>query len=124
MLKCKDCKYYMGGDNIQLCKRNSSWEITKPDNDCWFLPKQKELTCGDCWRLHNDMGCAGCYPEESAYKEYNGGRLCDGFVDLKEDEFFEILTFWKSCGIYSREKINSLVDDFEQNYEDLLGEKP
>lgn len=118
-LKCKDCKYFSVGKNMSLCKYKSSWEITDPDNNCWFLPEFKELTCGDCWCLGNDMGCAGCRPEESAYIN---GKLCPDFTDRKEDELYGILSYWKSRGIYDHNKIINILDEFEKTYDDLYGQ--
>ena len=47
---------------------------------------------------------------------YNG-HLCIGFIDKREEEFNSILMFWKVQGLYDREKINKLLDDFEQSYD-------
>ncbi len=116
---CKDCKYFSKGENISLCKRNDSWEITKSDNKCRFLPKMAELTCGDCWCLKHDMGCVGCSSDDSAYIN---GKLCCGFTDLRESMLMEILSFWKSRSIYDRNKINKMIDDFEKDYDDLVGQ--
>ena len=119
-LKCKDCKYFMDGDNMQLCQRTASWEITKPDNDCKYLPPKQELTCGDCDRLSNDFACIGYVAEDSAM---DNGRLCSMFIDRKEGELWEILSFWKAHDMYDKAKILKLIDDFEDYYNDLTGQK-
>ena len=53
---------------------------------------------------------------------YNG-HLCIGFIDKREDEFNSILMFWKVQGLYDREKINKLLDDFEQSYDRLFNQE-
>lgn len=63
--------------------------------------KKKELTCGDCSRLGEDTACIDCSEDDSAI--YNG-QLCRGFVDEREEEFKQILMFWKVQGFYDREK--------------------
>ena len=80
----------------------------------------KELTCGDCSRLNEDTGCFACQETDSAM--YNG-HLCIGFIDKREEEFNSILTFWKVQGLYDREKINKLLDDFEQSYDRLFNQE-
>ena len=121
MLKCKDCKYFSESKQMSLCKKGDSWEITKPDNKCLFLPEKAALTCGDCWLRKNDMGCFGMAPDESPYF-CSGGKLCPDFTDLKEIAFMEILSFWKSRDIYDRDKINKIIDDFEKDYDDLASQ--
>ena len=118
-MKCKDCKYFRGNEDpnkLSMCTYHSSWEITKHENDCWFIPAVKELTCGDCARYLDDPGCFGCSADESAHHD---GELCRGFCDIKENELYSILSFWKSRGIYDRGRINSLIDAFEKAYDDL-----
>ena len=39
--------------------------------------------------------------------------------DKKEDEFTEILLFWKSQGWYERAKIDRMLDDFEKFYAEI-----
>ena len=53
---------------------------------------------------------------EWAYKN----DLCREFVDEREAEFKQILMFWKVQGFYDRERINKLIDEFEQFYDNLL----
>ena len=117
MLKCRDCKYFMKNEGgLELCTRNMSWEPTEPDRDCIFLPPKKELHCEDCWRYENDLACYGVSPEDSVYRY---GELCTEFIDAKEDELYAILGHWKSCGLYDRDRINRLIDSFEESYADL-----
>ena len=82
--------------------------------------KKKELTCGDCSRLNEDTGCFACQETDSAM--YNG-HLCIGFIDKRKEEFNSILMFWKVQGLYDREKINKLLDDFEQSYDRLFNQE-
>ncbi len=120
-LKCKDYRYFMNGENIQMCRHDSYWEITEPDNDCVFLPKIRELTCRDCWQLENSFECMGEDPDQSIF--FQGSQSpCPWFIDYKEDEFISILSFWKSTNLYDRDKINRLINDFEKNYDDLAGQ--
>ena len=48
--------------------------------------------------------------------------MCIGFIDKREEEFNSILMFWKVQGLYDREKINKLLDDFEQSYDRLFNQ--
>ena len=50
---------------------------------------------------------------------YINARLCGEFIDKKEDEFTEILLFWKSQGWYERTKIDRMLDDFEKFYAEI-----
>lgn len=52
-------------------------------------------------------------------KVYNNGQRCGEFIDKKEDEFTEILLFWKSQGWYERTKIDRMLDDFEKFYAEI-----
>lgn len=49
--------------------------------------------------------------------------MCIGFIDKREEEFNSILMFWKVQGLYDREKINKLLDDFEQSYDRLFNQE-
>ncbi len=119
LLKCKDCKYYVDADNMQICNRSTNWEITKPNAVCKYQPQMVKLTCGDCWCQKFDPGCAGVTPNDSPFFD---GKLCPDFTDLKEEVFRSVLSFWKSRGIYDRKRINKLIDTFESDYEDLAGQ--
>ncbi len=35
---------------------------------------------------------------------------------------YEILAFWKIHGLYDRDKIDKLIEEFEKDYEDLAGQ--
>lgn len=52
-----------------------------------FQPEAKDITCGDCERLGNDMGCLACSEEDSAYRR---GRLCKGFIDKRFRRYGEL----------------------------------
>lgn len=121
-MKCKNCKYRKNIGNTSetgsaICSYSSSWFPVNVENNCRFIPEKKELTCGDCSRLGEDTACFDCSEDDSAI--YNG-QLCRGFVDEREEEFKEILMFWKVQGFYDREKINKFIDEFEEFYDDLF----
>lgn len=63
------------------------------------------------------MACFGCSEDDSAI--FNG-QLCKGFIDKREEELNRILMFWKVQGFYDREKINELIDKFEQLYDSFF----
>ncbi len=120
-MKCRNCKYKndvanTGECNKGLCSYPTSWFPIDLDDDCHFIPKVEELKCKDCWHLHNDYACFSCDEEDSAYDD---GELCWMFEDLKKDDFSAILMFWKTHGLYDREKINEMLDDFEKRYREL-----
>ncbi len=121
-MKCKNCKYRKNIGNTNetgsaICSYSSSWFPVNIENNCQLIPEKKELTCGDCSRLGEDTACFDCSEDDSAI--YNG-QLCRGFVDEREEEFKEILMFWKVQGFYDREKINKFIDEFEEFYDDLF----
>ncbi len=116
-LKCRDCKYYSGEENIHLCKREECWKVIKPDDDCRFLPETRELTCGDCWRLMNDPACTGYRCEESAVTD---GKLCPMYIDKRVEDLKYILIFWMAHGLFEREKVNTMIDKFEKDYNELI----
>lgn len=143
-MKCKNCKYRKNIGNTSetgsaICSYSSSWFPVNIENNCRFIPEKKALTCGDCSRLGEDTACFDCSENDSAI--YNGqlcsmlsitlkfeykisaiynGQLCRGFVDEREEEFKQILMFWKVQGFYDREKINNFIDEFEEFYDDLF----
>ena len=94
--------------------------VVNVEDSCHYIPEKKELTCGDCSRLNEDTGCFACQETDSAM--YNG-HLCIGFIDKRDEEFNSILMFWKVQGLYDREKINKLLDDFEQSYDRLFNQE-
>lgn len=49
--------------------------------------------------------------------------MCIGFIDKRKEKFNSILMFWKVQGLYDREKINKLLDDFEQSYDRLFNQE-
>ena len=63
-----------------------------------------------------DTACMTARENDKVY--YNGQR-CGGFIDKKEDEFKEILQFWKSQGWYERAKIDRMLDEFEKFYAEI-----
>ena len=120
-MKCKDCKYKNNVANTEetgnaICSYPSSWFPVHLDDNCHYIPERKELTCGDCARLGEDFACIGCFAEDSAYDD---DELCSSFADKKEEELNEILMFWKVHDFYDREKINGLIDKFEESYRKL-----
>lgn len=60
------------------------------------------------------MVCFSCSEDDSAI--FNG-QLRRGFIDKRKEELNSILMFWKVQGFYDREKINELIDEFEQLYD-------
>lgn len=63
------------------------------------------------------MACFSCSEDDSAI--FNG-QLCREFIDKRKEELNSILMFWKVQGFYDREKINELIDEFEQFYDSFL----
>ena len=120
-MKCRDCKHKMNIGNTEetgsaICSYSTMHKMIHLDDPCHFLQETAQLTCGDCDCLHTDMGCFGCSPEDSPYF---GGKLCDGYTDKKELEFYKILMFWKTHHYFDRDRIIGIIDDFEEEYERL-----
>ena len=101
-LKCNNCKYKTNVSNTEetgtaICSYpQGEWFVVNVEDSCHYIPEKKELTCGDCSRLNEDT---------------------------REEEFNSILMFWKVQGLYDREKINKLLDDFEQSYDRLFNQE-
>ena len=84
---------------------------------CSRVPSYFPINCkDDCPRLGRDTACMTAREND---KVYNNGQRCGGFIDKKEDEFTEILLFWKSQGWYERAKIDRMLDDFEKFYAEI-----
>lgn len=120
-MKCEQCRYKRDIGNTKetgaaLCTRATSFFPVDCKDDCHFLPKKKESHCIDCSRLSWDTACMNAEPQDAVYE--NGNR-CPGFLDRKEDEFTEILQFWKAQGWYDRAKIEQMLDEFEKFYADI-----
>ena len=99
-----------------FCSRVPSYFPINCKDDCHFLPRKKELYCKDYSRLGRDTACMTAREND---KVYNNGQRCGEFIDKKEDEFTEILLFWKSQGWYERTKIDRMLDDFEKFYAEI-----
>jgi hypothetical protein len=127
-MKCKDCKFQLNigntnDSNKALCSFPESYILINPDDDCHFVPAKTELKCRDCDRLGNDNFCIGQKPYDSAYDEINGEiKLCSQFIDKEEPMFMKILMHWKANGTYDRNKINQLIDEFEERYAKLAAQ--
>ena len=109
-MKCGKCKFKINIGNTEetgdaFCSRASSYFPINCKDNCHFSPRKKELYCKDCSRLGRDTACMTAKENDKVY--YNGQR-CGGFIDKKEDEFTEILQFWKSQGWYKRTKIDRM----------------
>ncbi len=119
-LYCKDCKYCVkndASDGITICTYESRWEITDPDGNCRYIPETKEPVCGDCRWITEDTACWGCLPEESALHQ---GELCKHFCYKNENAFYEVLSYWKSHGIFNKIEIFKKIEDFEKSYDELV----
>lgn len=120
-MKCEKCKYLQAiGNTVEtgaaLCTRNKSYFPVNCKDNCHFIPKKKELCCSDCARFGEDFACFTAMADD---KVYNNGNRCDGFIDAKEEKFTEILMFWKANNLYSRDKIEKMIDEFEAFYNDI-----
>lgn len=76
-MKCKNCKYRKNIANTSetgsaICSYSNSWFAINIENNCYFIPEKKKLTCGDCSRLTEDTACFGCSEGDSAI--YNGNK--------------------------------------------------
>lgn len=74
------------------------------------------MFCCDCARFGEDCACIEAEADSSAYIS---GKICAGFVDKGEQEFQDILMFWKVQGLYDRDKIEELIDMVEEVYNDI-----
>ena len=125
-LKCNNCKYKTNVSNTEetgtaICSYpQGEWFVVMLKIAAIIFLKKRSLPVEICSRLNEDTGCFACQETDSAM--YNG-HLCIGFIDKREEEFNSILMFWKVQGLYDREKINKLLDDFEQSYDRLFNQE-
>lgn len=108
-LKCKDCtKYKPTADkNHGVCSLPEDWFPTKADDDCRYVSVE-EFKCKNCLRFGYDFACFAVDENESA-------ESCSNFVDIQEKKIYEVLWDWFKRGIYSREKVMEMCDEFEQS---------
>lgn len=121
-MKCEECRYKQDIGNTKetgaaLCSRDTSYFPINCGDDCHFLPPNRELFCRDCVRFTDDTACMTMEADDSAFDKE--GHLCPGFIDLRENELIEILMFWKTQGLYDRAKIEGIINDFEEFYNDI-----
>lgn len=110
-LKCKACEKYNGqkpsGDGF--CTMPESFFQTKAEDDCHYISFE-ELKCKDCSRFGNDFACFTVDENDSVYD-------CIGFINIHEKNIYDALWDWFKRGIYSREKVIRLCDEFEKSEE-------
>ena len=118
-MRCKDCRYKMillDGREKGICTFPESHVIINVNDPCLFAPESTEPKCGDCMNQREDPACFGCSPSESAIQD---GQLCRNFSDKREAEFKAILASWKSRNLYSRDRIEKIIEEFEAEYRTL-----
>lgn len=120
-MQCGKCKYKQNIGNTKetgaaLCTRSTEYFPVQIEDDCYFIPQKRELVCGDCAGLREDFGCFAQSETDSAYQD---GDLCMGFIDLKEQEFKEILMFWKVQKLHDRAEIEKMVQEVDEFYNDI-----
>ena len=122
-MNCKTCKFRKNIGNteekgIALCTYSTLNFLIKLTDDCHYLPKKKELTCGDCER-YGDLAC-GCLADEPAYHD---GKLCVKYTDKRISDLSEILIYLKVQGLYNRSEIESILDETDKFFEELAEPK-
>ena len=120
-MKCEICKYKQDIANskeagVAVCIRNASHFPVNYEDECHFLPSKRELLCRDCARYGEDYACIEAEADDNACID---GKLCEGFIDAKEQEFQKILMWWKAQGMYDRDKIEEMIDKVEEFYNDI-----
>ena len=109
MLKCKDCSKYLKTHDVDygVCSLVNNYFPTEANNDCVFL-KIKPITCKDCSRFENDTACFTAKEDDDASK-------CSGFIDKREDEFYNILFNWAIEGIDVKSKFEEVLKEIEKD---------
>ena len=106
-------------NGLSFCTYDTSYEIVNSNSKCRFLPEKRELKCEDCWNHNNDWECMGIPKDQSAFID---GQLCYAYKDAREIEFLKMIDFWRSCGLYDKDRIIGLLEQKERIYTDLLGQ--
>ena len=125
-LICKNCNFKQNISDTEetgkaLCTFSNNYFPVDVEDRCHYIPELGKLKCGDCARYGEDFACLNRQTDDSAIQD--DSRLCSGFEDKKEEEFMQILMLWKIRGLYDRDKVNRLMNEFEQEYERLLNQK-
>ena len=118
---CEMCKYKHDIGNSRetgaaLCTRSSSYFPINYNDNCHFIPQKRELVCSDCARFGEDFACIEAKADSKAYINE---KICAGFIDAKKEQFEMILMFWKVQGMYDRSKIEKIIDEIENFYNDI-----
>ena len=108
-MKCKDCQHYMKVAESYICDMSHSCFSTGANDECHYITGI-EPKCSDCFRYYYSCAMTG----NNADSYVNG---CGGFIDIEPKRMKELLSRWLMRGIYSREKILRLCDEFERSEE-------
>ena len=106
-MKCKNCEKYFttATPGHGVCSMPSSYFPTEAENDCCYISPR--ITCKDCGRFGNDFACF-------TVDEHDDAKGCIGFIDMQEEDVLNAFRIWLSRGVYSREKVMKLCDEFEE----------
>lgn len=119
-MKCKDCKFKMNIANTEqsrqaICSFPNSYSPVCIDNDCLFI--REAFKCKDCESFYYDSACLAKDEED---------KPCSDFMSIGESKIVETLIELLVNGLYSRGRINDILNRFEQEtqprYEELLRE--
>lgn len=110
-LKCRDCEKYNGQkpSGYGFCTMPASYFPTNAEDDCHYISFEK-LKCKNCSHFGNDFTCFTVDKDDIADD-------CIGFIDIQRQNIYNALWDWFKRGIYSREKVMELCDEFEQSEE-------
>lgn len=110
-LKCKDCGKYRPvlTDGHGVCSLPESWFPVNAKDNCRYISAEG-LKCKDCLRFGNDSGCFTADENDSAEK-------CTGFIDIQRENVYNAFRSWLIRGVYSREEIMKICDEFEHSEE-------
>ena len=104
---CKECEKYVSFKDMEkgCCHVLTPAFVTTPDMPCVFV-REETLQCGDC---------AKYLCKEECMEKAHTDEICRYFKPLLEEKISNLLFQLLRKGLYSRENIEILCDEFEQS---------
>lgn len=110
-MQCKECSLFeYKASWYGRCKIRMAGPPTLADSECPLFPDVDEGKCEGCARHIDHFACCLSSVEENQ-------QGCENYIDKYEKEFRKALVYWQKHGLYSREKILGILDEFERVFE-------
>lgn len=103
---CKECRFFRISNSSYIgeCQMKNSPVLTY--SKCSLFPEKDMTKCDGCANRVADFGCFGNAAED--------GQNCEHYEDKYEDQLREALYYWYKNGMYQRDKVLTIINDFEE----------